>query len=74
VALAPTDQILQSTHQWLKPLIHVLLSCGITSREFAQLAHGDPDRTDVAATYVHNLTRTGTGETTRRSDASSAPP
>jgi len=38
MALACTDQILQSTHQWLRPLIHVLLSCGITSREFAQLA------------------------------------
>jgi hypothetical protein len=39
MALASTDQILQSTHQWLKPLIHVLLNCGITWREFAQLAH-----------------------------------
>jgi hypothetical protein len=38
MALASTDQILQSTHQWLKPLIHVLLNCGITWREFAQLA------------------------------------
>jgi hypothetical protein len=38
MALASTDQILRSTHQWLKPLIHVLLSCGITWREFAQLA------------------------------------
>jgi hypothetical protein len=38
MALASTDQILQSTHQWLMPLTHVLLSCGITWREFAQLA------------------------------------
>jgi hypothetical protein len=38
MALASTDQILQSSHQWLKPLIHVLLSCGITWREFAELA------------------------------------
>jgi hypothetical protein len=38
MALASTEQILQSTHQWLKPLVHVLLSCGITWREFAQLA------------------------------------
>ena len=38
MALASTDQILQSTHQWLKPLIHVLLSCGITWREFAELS------------------------------------
>jgi hypothetical protein len=37
MALASTDQILRATHQWLKPLIHVLLSCGITWREFAQL-------------------------------------
>jgi hypothetical protein len=36
--LASTEQILRSTHQWLKPLIHILLSCGITWREFAQLA------------------------------------
>src|SRR5258708_7256376 len=36
--LASTEQILRSTHQWLKPLTHVLLSCGITWREFAQLA------------------------------------
>jgi hypothetical protein len=35
---ASTEQVLQSTHQWLKPLIHVLLSCGITWREFAELA------------------------------------
>jgi hypothetical protein len=38
MALASADQILQSSHQWLKPLIHVLLSCGITWREFAELA------------------------------------
>jgi hypothetical protein len=38
MALASTEQILRSTHQWLKPLIHVLLSCGITWREFAQLS------------------------------------
>src|SRR5262249_36387145 len=29
---------LDATHQWLRPLIHVLLSCGITWREFAELA------------------------------------
>lgn len=38
MALASTDQVLQATHQWLKPLIHVLLSCGITWREFAELS------------------------------------
>src|SRR6516162_5298943 len=36
--VASTEQVLQSTHQWLQPLIHVLLSCGITWREFAELA------------------------------------
>jgi hypothetical protein len=38
MALASTDQVLRSTHQWLEPLVHVLLSCGITWREFAELA------------------------------------
>jgi hypothetical protein len=38
MALASTEQILRATHQWLKPLTHVLLSCGITWREFAQLS------------------------------------
>jgi Family of unknown function (DUF6502) len=38
MALASADQVLDATHQWLKPLIHVLLSCGITWREFAELA------------------------------------
>jgi hypothetical protein len=38
MALASTDQVLRSTHQWLKPLVHVLLSCGITWRDFAELA------------------------------------
>lgn len=36
--LASTDQVLQATHQWLKPLVQVLLSCGITWREFAELS------------------------------------
>jgi hypothetical protein len=38
MALASTDLVLRSTRQWLKPLVHVLLSCGITWREFAELA------------------------------------
>jgi Family of unknown function (DUF6502) len=38
MALASSDQVLQATHQWLKPLAHVLLSCGITWREFAALS------------------------------------
>src|ERR1700730_17046620 len=38
MALASTDHVLRSTHQWLKPLVHVLLSCGITWRDFAELS------------------------------------
>jgi len=38
MTLATTDQVLRSTHQWLKPLVHVLLSCGITWRDFAELS------------------------------------
>jgi len=38
MALASTDQILKSAHQWLKPLIHVLLTCGISWKEFAELS------------------------------------
>jgi hypothetical protein len=35
---ASTNQVLESTQQWLRPLIHVLLSCGVTWREFAELS------------------------------------
>lgn len=35
---ASTNQVLEATQQWLRPLIHVLLSCGITWREFAELS------------------------------------
>src|ERR1700730_12638948 len=38
MTVATTDQVLRSTHQWLKPLVHVLLSCGITWRDFAELS------------------------------------
>jgi hypothetical protein len=44
---ASTNQVLESTQQWLRPLIHVLLSCGITWREFAELSR---------STYVHVAT------------------
>jgi len=37
-AMISTNQVLESTQQWLRPLIHVLLSCGITWREFAELS------------------------------------
>lgn len=46
--MASTEQVLQATHQWLRPLVHVLLSCGITWREFAELSK---------TTYVEVATR-----------------
>jgi hypothetical protein len=39
---------LQAAHQWLKPLVQVLLSCGITWREFSELSK---------TTYVEVATR-----------------
>src|SRR5262249_55714390 len=54
MALASTDQVLQATHQWLKPLVHVLLSCGITWREFAELA-----RTSYVEVATHNFGKRG---------------
>ena len=38
MASASRQEVLQSTQQWLQPLIHVLLVCGITWREFSDLA------------------------------------
>jgi hypothetical protein len=38
MASASREQVLQSTRQWLEPLVHVLLVCGITWREFADLS------------------------------------
>jgi hypothetical protein len=35
---ATTSQALAAARQWLKPTIHVLLRCGVTWREFAELA------------------------------------
>jgi len=54
MALASTDQVLQATHQWLKPLVHVLLSCGITWREFAELA-----RTSYVEVATENFGKRG---------------
>src|SRR3954447_12208618 len=48
MAAASRQQVLQSTHQWLKPLIHVLLVCGITWRELSDL---------TKTTYVDVATR-----------------
>lgn len=38
MASASRQQVLESTRQWLEPLVHVLLVCGITWREFADLS------------------------------------
>ena len=38
MASASRQQVLQSTRQWLEPLIQVLLVCGITWREFSDLS------------------------------------
>ncbi|MBP9131162.1 MAG: hypothetical protein KBF50_12890 [Steroidobacteraceae bacterium] len=38
MAPATTPQVLAATRQWLKPLVHVLVRCGITWKEFADLA------------------------------------
>src|SRR5215469_6458146 len=35
---ASNPQVLSATRQWLKPLIHVLIRCGITWKDFAALA------------------------------------
>jgi hypothetical protein len=35
---ANPSQILAATRQWLKPAIHVLLRCGVTWKEFSELA------------------------------------
>lgn len=35
---ASNAQVAAATRQWLKPLVHVLIRCGITWREFADLA------------------------------------
>lgn len=44
---ASSQQVLQASRQWLRPVIHVLLRCGVTWREFADLAR---------ATYVEVAT------------------
>jgi hypothetical protein len=35
---ASTSQVLAASRQWLRPVIHVLIRCGVTWREFAELA------------------------------------
>jgi len=38
MAAASTAHVLAATRQWLKPLVHVLIRCGVTWREFAEVA------------------------------------
>jgi hypothetical protein len=38
MAAASSTHVLAATRQWLKPLVHVLIRCGITWREFAEVA------------------------------------
>jgi uncharacterized protein DUF6502 len=38
VSVASTQQVLAASRQWLKPLVHVLIRCGVTWREFSSLA------------------------------------
>ena len=38
MASASNSQVLAATRQWLKPLIHVLIRCGVTWKDFAALA------------------------------------
>ena len=38
MASASNSQVLSATRQWLKPLIHVLIRCGVTWKDFAALA------------------------------------
>jgi Family of unknown function (DUF6502) len=35
---ASTAQVLAASRQWLKPVVHVLIRCGVTWREFSELA------------------------------------
>lgn len=35
---ASSSQVLAATRQWLKPVVHILIRCGVTWREFAEIA------------------------------------
>lgn len=48
MASASTEQVLAATRQWLKPLVFILIRCGVTWREFSELAK---------TTYVEVATR-----------------
>jgi len=38
MAIATREQVLAATRLWLRPVVHVLLRCGITWREFSELS------------------------------------
>jgi hypothetical protein len=38
MASASTTQVLAATRQWLKPVIYILIRCGVTWRDFSELA------------------------------------
>jgi hypothetical protein len=38
MASASTSQVLAASRQWLKPVVHILIRCGVTWREFSELA------------------------------------
>jgi len=38
MASASTTQVLAAARQWLKPLVHVLMRCGVTWKDFSELA------------------------------------
>src|SRR5258705_9766044 len=38
MASASTMQVLAAARQWLKPLVHVLIRCGVPWKDFAELA------------------------------------
>src|SRR5689334_11168317 len=48
MANATHDEVIAATRLWLRPVIHILLRSGITSREFAELSR---------MTYVEVATR-----------------
>jgi hypothetical protein len=38
MTVASTSQVLAASRQWLKPVVHVLIRCGVTWREFSEIA------------------------------------
>lgn len=40
MATASKTQVLEASRRWLNPVVHVLLKCGVTYKEFAEAARG----------------------------------